>query len=71
MFVPVAFIQARPSIKAEVALRFDVVTPPKKVTATDVVAPRDVTLAKVSASAPAEGQLVPSERQTSKPLTKT
>lgn len=34
-----------------VAFKFDVVTPPKKVTATEVVAPRAVTEARVSASA--------------------
>lgn len=52
-------------------LRLDEVTPPKKVTATEVVAPRPVTVAKVSASAPAGGQFVPSDKQTSKPLTTT
>lgn len=60
VFVPVASVQARPSIKALEALRLLVVTPPKNVTATDVVAPRPVTVASVSASAPAGGQLVPS-----------
>lgn len=69
--VPVAFVHERPSIRALVAFKFDVVTPPKKVTATEVVAPRAVTEARVSASAPAEGQLVPFERQTLKPPTKT
>lgn len=69
--VPVASVQRRPSIKALEALRFDVVTPPKNVTATLVVAPRPVTVARVSASAPAGGQLVPFERQTLKPPTNT
>lgn len=58
--VPVALVQERPSINALEALRLVVVTPPKKVTATEVVAPLPVTVARVSASAPAGGQLVPS-----------
>lgn len=61
VFVPVASVQRRPVIEAvPVTFKSDVVAPPKKVTATEVVAPRPVTVAKVSASAPAEGQLVPS-----------
>lgn len=52
-------------------MRFEVVTPPKNVTATEVVAPRAVTEASVSDSPASAGQLVPFERQTSKPPTKT
>ena len=62
--VKVALVPIRESINALVALRLLVVTPPKKVTATEVVAPRPVTEARVSASAPAGGQLVPFEVQT-------
>lgn len=60
----------RSSIRALVALRFVVVTPPKKVTAALVVAPRPVTVANVSASAPAGGQFAPSLVQTLKPFTR-
>ena len=78
--VPVALVHERPvmvplaevraSINALEALRLVVVTPPKKVTATDVVAPRAVTLANVSASPAITGQFEPSLVQTSKPFTR-
>lgn len=45
--------------------KFELVTPPKKVTATEDVAPRPVTKARVSASAASAAQFVPSSRQTS------
>lgn len=65
-----AFVLTRSSMRALVAFRFVVVTPPKKVTADVVVAPRPVTVARVSDSAPAEGQFVPLLVQTSKPFTR-
>jgi len=68
--VPVALVQERPSINALEALRLVVVTPPKKVTATEVVAPRPVTVARVSASPAITGQFEPSLVQTSKPFTR-
>ena len=46
-------------------LRMLVVTPPKKVTGTLVVAPFAVTVARVSVEAPIEGQFTPLEVQTS------
>ena len=46
--VNVALVVTRESINALVALRFDVVTPPMKVTGMEVVAPRAVTEARVS-----------------------
>ncbi len=68
--VPVALVQERPSINALEALRLVVVTPPKKVTATEVVAPRLVSLANVPVSPAITGQFEPSLVQTSKPFTR-
>ena len=62
-FVEVTLPATRPSTKALEALRLVVVTPPKKVTGTEVVAPRAVMVAKVSVEY-IERQLVPSAKQT-------
>ncbi len=59
----VAAFEVRLSMSALVALRLVVVTPPKNVTAIDVVAPRAVTVASVSVEY-IERQLVPLARQT-------
>lgn len=68
-FVVVPLVTTRPSINALEALRLVVVTPPKKVTATEVVAPRAVTMARVSVEY-IETQLVPLARQTFWPETR-
>ena len=67
--VTVPLPETRVSINALVALRLVVVTPPKKVTATEVVAPRAVTIASVSVEY-METQFVPLARQTNSPETR-
>lgn len=80
-FVPVVFVLDASDQKSaaivpdgesnsEVTFNCEVVTPPKNVTATEVVAPRPVTEASVSISNDA-GQLVPSFKQTVRPFTKS
>jgi hypothetical protein len=74
-FVPVAFVKARPwrlvlprTVKVEVTVEDDPRNPPYKKRVWVVVAPRAVTVCKVSVVAVA-GQLVPFSRQTSNPPT--
>ncbi len=64
VLVPVALVQIRPLMVAvPVTERSETLAPPKNETAIDVVAPRAVTVARVSVEY-IERQLVPLARQT-------